>query len=107
MHIEVLHIEGCPSWKETGTRTRRALDVLGFADVEVHYRLIASPVEAQSTQFGGSPTVLVDGKDAFGSTERVGDLSCRLYPTPEGLRDSPTLPQLIEAVRAHSATRVS
>lgn len=101
MKVEVLHIAGCPSWQEAGAQTRRALDALGLHDVDVIYTLIASSADAQATQFGGSPTILIDGQDAFASTERVADLSCRLYPTPDGLRDSPTFGQIIEALRAH------
>ncbi|MFF2277881.1 hypothetical protein [Agromyces sp. NPDC058126] len=103
MNVEVLHISGCPSWQEAGVQTRRALDVLGMPDVDVSYRLIASASDAESTRFGGSPTILIDGVDAFASTERVTELSCRLYPTPDGLRDSPTLGQLVEAIRARRA----
>ncbi|MFK4729475.1 hypothetical protein ROT00_07300 [Agromyces mediolanus] len=100
MKVEVLHIAGCPSWQEAGAQTRRALDVLGMRDVDVNYRLIASAADAEATRFAGSPTILIDGQDAFASTERVTALSCRLYPTPDGLRDSPTLGQIIEAIRA-------
>ena len=39
--------------------------------------------------FSGSPTVLVDGEDPF-LASRVDGLSCRLYATPEGPRNSPT-----------------
>jgi hypothetical protein len=103
MNVEVLHIAGCPGWQEAGARTRRALDALGLTDTVVHYRIIATSADAQGTRFGGSPTILIDGVDAFASMDRVTELSCRLYPTPEGLREAPTLSQIIEAIRARSA----
>lgn len=103
MNVEVLHISGCPSWREAGAQTRRALDALGLADIDVSYRLISSAADAEATRFGGSPTILIDGVDAFASTEHVTELSCRLYPTPDGVRDSPTLGQIIEAIRARRA----
>ena len=102
MLLEVLHIEGCPSWQEAGARARRALDAMGLPDVEVHYRLITTPEEATDTLFAGSPTILINGEDAFLTQDRATALACRLYPTETGLADLPTIGQLVQAIQVHA-----
>lgn len=103
MNVELLYIAGCPGWRVADERTRRALDALGLRDVVVRHRVVATATEAGESGFAGSPTILIDGADAFASAERVTELSCRLYPTPEGLRGSPTVEQIGEALRARRA----
>ena len=102
MHVEVLHIEECPSWQEAGARTRRALDAMGLPDVEVHYRLITTPEQAAETLFAGSPTILIDGEDAFLTPDRATALACRLYPTDAGLADLPTIAQIVQAIQVRT-----
>ncbi len=55
--------------------------------------------EARKLRFPGSPTIKVDGEDLFPVPER-GEyaLGCRMYATPEGLRESPTARMLKEAL---------
>ena len=60
-HVEVLHIEECPSWQESGERTRRALDAIGLPDVEINFHLITTVEEAAPLSFAGSPTIMLDG----------------------------------------------
>jgi hypothetical protein len=48
----------------------------------------------------GSPTILIDGRDAFPGAEELPAWSCRLYATEAGLRGVPTLQQLAEALMA-------
>lgn len=56
--------------------------------------------------FKGSPTVLIDGVDPFGSGKESVGLSCRLYKTETGDAGSPTLQQLKRAVAARNETGV-
>lgn len=102
MLLEVLHIEACPSWQEAGARARRALDAVGLPAVEVHYRLISTPQEAADSLFAGSPTILIDGEDAFLTRDHMTALACRLYPTDAGLADLPTIGQLVQAIQVHA-----
>ncbi len=57
-----------------------------------------SPEEAERTGFRGSPSILIDGADAFADPDAPVGLSCRVYQTPHGPTGSPTLDQLREAL---------
>lgn len=56
--------------------------------------------EARRLRFPGSPTIRLGGQDLFPVPEQ-GDwrLGCRVYTTPEGLKGSPTVSMLREALR--------
>lgn len=101
MNIEVLHIEDCPSWGETGNRLREALDATGFGETTIAYRLLRTSEDAARVPFAGSPTITIDGQDMFPSGGRTADLACRVYMTPTGLAGLPTTEQLIEAIAAN------
>lgn len=101
MRVEILHINECPNWAEAGKRVEAALVELDSAEVQVKYRLLASNAEAAEVPFAGSPTILVDGVDAFPTDGRTSDLACRVYRTDSGLAGSPTVAQLVEAIRDH------
>ena len=66
------------------------------------------PVEVQRPQeeFSGSPTLIFDGEDPFpaeASAERGEQdaLSCRIYATPQGLANAPTVEMLRETLRRY------
>lgn len=100
MKVQVLHIDACPNWREAGARVRQTLDSLGLSTVPVEYVLIGTQEEAETTEFGGSPTILVDGKDLFPSPDSTNDLACRIYFTEHGLAGTPSNTQLEAAVRS-------
>ena len=78
MIIEVLHIEDCPSWIETGSRLREALDATGFGETTITYRLLGTSADAAQVPFAGSPTITVDGQDVTGwSPQRLAALGVR------------------------------
>lgn len=60
--------------------------------------LVDTPEEAERVGFRGSPSILVDGVDAFADPDAPVGLSCRVYMTPEGPAGSPTLEQLREVL---------
>ena len=100
MNVALLYFDGCPNWHETDDRLREALDATGHADTTIRYVQVSTPEEAETMQFRGSPTVLVEGKDPFAQAGMAVGLTCRLYQTPGGARaGSPTLGQLIDALR--------
>ena len=99
MEIEILHIDECPSWENAEARTKEALNALGRTDVHVTTRLLRTPEEAAETSFAGSPTITVNGVDIFPSDGRTSDLACRVYPTPHGLKGTPTTEQITNALR--------
>lgn len=100
MKAEVVHIAECPNWEEAGCRLRTALDTLGAHDVAVDYRLLTSGEDAATVWFAGSPTILIDGADAFPTDGRISELACRVFYTEQGMSRLPTVKQIVDAVRA-------
>jgi hypothetical protein len=49
--------------------------------------------------FRGSPSILVNGTDAFPDPSAPFGLSCRNYATPDGFAGAPTLDQLRAVIR--------
>ena len=79
-----------------------ALAETGFDELTVALELVETPEEAERLRFAGSPTILLDGDDAFaGDTTEGFGLSCRVYRTPDGPEGSPTKEQLGEVLAAH------
>ena len=70
MKVTLLYVDGCPSWTVADERLRAALDQTGNPDVDVTYRKVSTPREAESVEFRGSPTILLNGRDPF-SIERL------------------------------------
>jgi hypothetical protein len=99
MKVEVLHIDECPNWVQAGTRMREALDAAGLAAVGVDFVLLHSSAEAAKVPFAGSPTILIDGTDAFPDGARTADLACRVYRTETGFSGLPTTEQIAQALR--------
>lgn len=101
MHkIEILHIDECPNWQEAEDRVRSVLAELGASNVPVETTLLSTPDEAAEVAFAGSPTILIDGADAFPSDGATNDLACRIYFTETGLAGLPSLARLTEVLRA-------
>ncbi|AOW94446.1 alkylmercury lyase [Rhodococcus sp. WMMA185] len=100
MKVEILYFDGCPNWRETADRVRAAATAIGHPDIEIVYQRISSDAEAAASPFAGSPTILVDGVDAFDDAEPVTELACRIYPTEAGLAGLPSTEQLADALRA-------
>ncbi|MBW3662779.1 MAG: thioredoxin family protein [Actinobacteria bacterium] len=93
--VKLLYFDGCPSWMTADERLRVLADELGF---EITYVEVDSPEDAERLAFRGSPTVLVDGTDAFAQGDEPFGLSCRIYQTPDGPSGAPTLEQLREVL---------
>ncbi len=86
----------------------RLPDSLGIAD-DALLQLIEQRSETlEAAVAGGSagpPTILVNGSDRFAVGGAEPGLACRVYPTPDGLRGTPTLNQLIAALTATKQSR--
>ena len=95
--VELLYFEECPNWKAADSRLRALAVELGF---KLEHRLVVGPEEAEAARFGGSPTILVDGRDPFAQTGEAVGLACRVYQTPDGPAGSPTMEQIRSALRA-------
>lgn len=97
MEVRLLYFDGCPNWREADQRLRDAIAVLGL-DVRPVLVSVTTPEQAERLRFRGSPTVLVNGVDPFADEAAPVGLSCRVFPTPDGLRGAPTVAQLIAAL---------
>lgn len=98
VRVTLRYFDGCPSWRTTDERLRAALERTGHSGVEVRYERVETEEDAERVAFIGSPTILIDGTDPFARADAPVGLACRLYPTPEGLRGSPTVDQLVVAL---------
>jgi hypothetical protein len=90
MLVTLWYVEDCPNWRETASHLERLAPE--FVDLAVVHRVVATPEEALAQGFRGSPSVTIDGVEAFGDAP-VG-FFCRRYETPDGPAGSPTLEQL-------------
>ena len=98
MKVQLLHIEDCPNWQQTGVATREILDELGFQTVSIENRLLTDRRELSESGFAGSPTVLINGRDVIPGTTPIDELACRMYASPDGLTPAPTRHQIRDAI---------
>jgi hypothetical protein len=96
LRIELLHFEGCPGSAKALSILEEALAEDGIS-AEVKPVVIGSEDRFDSP---GSPTILVNGKDLLPVEERpdTHEASCRIYATPEGPKNYPTVAMVREAL---------
>jgi hypothetical protein len=100
VQVSVVYFPGCPNWRQAAEATRQALDVLGHTATPVNLIPVQTEAEAAGTGFGGSPTIVVDGRDLFATGARHNGLTCRIYPTATGgLAPVPSVADLVAALR--------
>lgn len=98
--ITLRYFDGCPNWMIADQHIRDALRQTGLtASVTVTYEKVETPEDAERLEFIGSPTVLVDGVDPWNVGGGPTGLTCRIYHTADGAQGSPTVDQLIEALK--------
>ena len=88
----MLYFDGCPGYRKAEHSLKDALSQEGIRS-EVELIAVNTDEEARTLKFPGSPTIRVDGRDLFPSSADGRDdwrLGCRVYVTPEGLKDHPT-----------------
>ncbi|HEX4929365.1 MAG TPA: hypothetical protein VFV62_01560 [Gaiellaceae bacterium] len=94
MEVLLRYFDGCPSWRTARDRIEAVLAELGRSDAEISLERVESPEDAGRLGFVGSPTIIIDGRDAFPSPAGTVGLACRVYETPDGLAGCPTIDQL-------------
>lgn len=99
MRFELQHIDDCPNWEVASARLHDALVATGHGVDPVVVRTVRDPAEAGRMGFAGSPTIYGDGIDLFPTGDDGGALACRVYTTPAGLAGSPTVDQLVDAIK--------
>ena len=95
--MELFYFDGCPNWTVAEDRLTQALLTVGRGDITLERRKVETPAAARAGGLTGSPTIRIDDRDPFPTDEPVG-LSCRVYPTPDGLSGLPTVDQFIEVL---------
>ncbi len=91
LKVELLYFDGCPGYRKAERSLKAALSREGIRS-EVELVAVNTDEEAAAQKFPGSPTIRVDGRDLFASSTGERDdwsLGCRVYATPEGLKDHP------------------
>jgi hypothetical protein len=95
MQIEFLYFDECRSW-ETGLQNlKSALQQEGVV-ADINLIKVHDDGEGMRFKFLGSPSFLVNGLDLWNETRETFALSCRLYPTPGGMKGWPTVKMLRE-----------
>jgi hypothetical protein len=98
MKIAVLYFEGCPSW-QTGVENLNAALKLEGLSWPVELVGVQDDEDAQRRRFLGSPSFQFNGDDLWSQNRQEYAMSCRMYPTHEGLRGWPTVEMFRERLR--------
>jgi len=96
MEITLQYFDGCPNWMLADERLQ--LLVKERPDIVLGYQTIDTVEAAERAGFPGSPTILIDGVDAFGDGSAPAALACRMYMTEHGPAGAPSLAQLKNAL---------
>ena len=99
MKIELLYFDGCPSWENGLQNLQTALQEDGIS-ASVKMVKVETDEDAARLKFLGSPHFRVDGMDLWHEERDVYSLSCRVYPTPNGIKGYPTVQMLKEKLHA-------
>jgi hypothetical protein len=95
MKIELLYFDGCPSWENGLKNLETALQEEGIT-ASVEMVKVMDDDDAARLKFPGSPHFRVDGRDLWPEKRDIYSLSCRVYPTPDGIKGFPTVAMLRE-----------
>jgi hypothetical protein len=101
MEIELAYFDGCPSWKEGLENLKSALKAEGL-QASISTVLVNDDAEAARIKFLGSPSFRVDGVDLWPEERKRFNLSCRVYPTPQGLVGAPSVEMLREKLHSRN-----
>ena len=103
MNIEILYVADCPNLNPTRRNLDTALQAAGIT-ANVSQTEINDADTAAGLGMHGSPTVLIDGRDAVTNDASAGSLSCRLYAAAGGgMQGAPSVDQLAEALTREEA----
>ncbi|HEY3312619.1 MAG TPA: hypothetical protein VGK00_13340 [Anaerolineales bacterium] len=97
MKIELLYFDGCPSWQGGLENLKAALQAERL-EVPVELVKVQDDTDAEQKKFLGSPSFRVNGVDLWNEERDQYSLSCRVYGTPQGLKGSPTVEMLRNAL---------
>lgn len=98
MKVELLYFDGCPSWENGLKNLETALQEEGLT-ASVEMVRVTNDNDAARLKFLGSPHFRVDGRDLWPEEREIYSLSCRVYPTTEGMKGFPTVALLSEQLK--------
>ena len=98
MKIELLYFDDCPSWETGLENIEAALQEEGLS-VSVEMVKVMDDDDAERLKFLGSPSFRVDGVELWPEEREIYSLSCRVYPTTEGVKGFPTVAILREQLK--------
>jgi len=98
MNIQLLYFDGCPSW-ETGLKNLQIALQEENLSASIEMVNVVDDEDATRLKFLGSPHFRVDGKDLWREEREIYSLSCRIYPTPEGIKGFPNVSMLRAQLR--------
>ena len=98
MKIELLYFDGCPSWENGLKNLETALQEEGLT-ASVEMVKVTDDEGATRLKFLGSPHFRVEGQDLWPEEREIYSLSCRVYPTSEGIKGFPTVAMLKEQLK--------
>jgi hypothetical protein len=98
MKIDMLYFDGCPSWKAALANLKAALSAEGL-EADIQLVKVADDEDASRLKFLGSPSFQINGVDLWHEERQSYNLSCRVYPSPQGMKGAPTIEMLREKLR--------
>ncbi len=98
MILELLYIEGCPSW-QYGLKNFQAALLEEQITGDMRLIMITTDEMAGEEKFLGSPSFRIDGQDLWPETRNSYHLGCRVYAAKSGLIGTPTVEMLREKIR--------
>jgi hypothetical protein len=96
--VELLYFDGCPSWQPGLQNLHSALEANGL-DVTVELVQVLDNDDAARKKFLGSPSFRINEIDLWDEERDTYSLSCRVYATPEWMKESPTILMLQGEIR--------
>jgi hypothetical protein len=102
--IQLLWWRGCPSWERALEMLRAQVEAAGLDPGSIEVTEIETDLDAERTEFPGSPTIRIDGSDFQPpAADEPRGLTCRVYLHPDGrvspLPDAGELREALEKAR--------
>lgn len=99
MRVELLWFDGCPNHAATRRVVEQVLASRGL-DPAMLESIRVDALSVDRVKFPGSPTIRVNGEDVEPHFRDPGSysLSCRVYPTAQGLRGRPEIAWVERAI---------
>ena len=98
MKIEFLYFDGCPSW-QTGLENLKSALELDGVETDINLIKVEDDDHARRLKFLGSPSFRIEDHDLWYEKRDHYSLSCRVYPTPEGIKGFPTIAMLRQQLK--------